>query len=83
MSLERAQPDMATKKATLPVIEALSDRVVLGGEHPTGDGKGTHSMLQPQVLLSELTHAQPPQIGDSIEVMDDGTYVHVPKVPAP
>lgn len=73
---------MATKKATLPVIETLTDRVVLGGEHPTGDGKGMHSLLQPQVLLSELTHAQPPAVGDSVDVMDDGTHVHVPTAPA-
>ena len=63
---------------TLPIIAVDDEHVMCGGAHPTADGKGLHTHLQPRFLLSELAlGAKPPKVGDSVHEYDDGTREHV------
>jgi len=49
-----------------PIIKVEDGYVIVGGSFPTGDGKGTHSALQPRVLLAELQTDSKPAVGDLI-----------------
>lgn len=67
---------MAALKNVLTIASLHDGFVRCSGRFKTADGKGMHSLLQPQVHHSEMKATVAPKVGDLVFAYEDGTYEH-------